>query len=129
MTASNEQRKTQDEIIALSKIENYSEIIWGASLFIVCVFLFVLWANIATFTELDNKIAGYVCAFLLLLTTFMIYIVANLTKSYIKMNNKYQLKKLALLIDYDKSINKNIAEDTTNKSVTADSSSSNTSQP
>lgn len=124
MAISSEQRKTKDEIIELSKIENNSEIIWCASLLVICVFFIVLCANIGTFTELDSKIACYVCTFLLLLTAFMIYIAANLIKNYIKMNNKYRLKKLALLIDYDKSINKNTAEDTKNISDTADSNSS-----
>lgn len=129
MIERNEQREAKDEIIALSEIENNSEIIWGVSLIIICTFLSVIGVNIGALTELDQKIAGYVCAFLLLLTAFIIYIATNLIKSYIKMNNKYRLKKLALLMDYDKSVNKNIVEDTKNKSVTAASSSSNTSQP
>lgn len=66
------------------------------------VLLFVL---TLAFNNIDANIAIYVCAAIAAIGIFLIYTIGHLAKHLFQLNNKYQLRKLELLIDYTKSIN------------------------
>ena len=60
----------------------------------------------SAFGNMDASIAIYVCTAIAAIGIFLIYMVVHMAKQLFKLNRKYQLKKLALLIDYAKNINK-----------------------
>lgn len=75
----------------------------GIVTILLCGLLFVL---SFAFGNMDSSIAIYVCAAIAVIGIFLIYMITNLAKHLFKISRKYQLKKLALLIDYAKNINR-----------------------